>query len=194
MQREGSFKMKKQEKGKKIWIPGISLLLLRILFISAGLIALLFALKNPIKELCKKYVFYEVIKHEDELSQLIGRYTECAKENGDFYIHISNRDERSNRVFYKKLEDKQVSDAFKRFNLIAIRYDQEGNITFTVYPHIGLLIEGYSYGFYYSEQDEPIKGAIEIEEEGFRRYQWHRTEKIIDHWWYYEEINLIRDN
>lgn len=184
----------KKQKGKRFWILGIGLWILRILLIGAGIVALLFALRNQIRELSKKYIFYQVTRHEDELSQLIGRYTECAEENHSFCIHVSNRDESSDRVFYKKLGDKQVSDAFRRFNLIAILYDEEGNIDFGVYPYIGLLIEGYGNGFYYSEQDEPMEGKMEFEEESLGMYRWHRTEKIIDHWWYYEEIILIRSN
>lgn len=163
-----------------------------VVFVIGCMITLAFLMKDQIRDWSKKHIFYKVTKQEDELSRLIGRYAEKDK---NVLIHLDHED---NRVIpYKKLNDEEISKVFNEFHLMAIRYDEDENMIFYIYPYMGLLIEGYSNGFYYSPQDEPIGGwgeeigDLEFEDYGWKIYRWYKTEKILDHWWYFEEILLI---
>lgn len=145
-------------------------------------------IENHMRKIAQKYVSCKVTKKENELFNLIGKYTD---EGKNIYIHYN--DENENVVPYKKLNDEEITAVFKEFHLICIRYDEKGNVVFTIYPYMELLIDGYENGFFYSKEDKPIEGEnLEFEKEDAWTYQWYRTEKIIDNWWYYEEIFLLK--
>lgn len=148
-------------------------------------------LKNQIRDLSRTYIFYNVEKRQEELSGLIGRYVGKDK---DVFIHLYREDETV--IPYKKMHDKEISNVFKDFHLMSIRYDENGNIIFHVYPYVGLFINGYDNGFYYSAEDEPIGkgeeiGDLEFEYHSLGLHRWYKTEQLLDHWWYFEEILTI---
>lgn len=162
--------------------------LLSMIVIIVEMAALALSSKDQIRELSKRSICNKVVKQEETLSQLIGRYM---KEDRNLFIHLSQ--ENGDVIPYKQLKDKEITKTFKQFKLIGIDYKKNGDMVFYVYPYLDLLIEGYISGFYYSEQDEPISGDgeeigdLEYESDGLY-YHWYKTEKITEHWWYFEEI------
>lgn len=170
-----------EKRKKQYWILGL-------LVIIVEMAALALASRDQIRELSKRNIFHKVVRQEEALSQLIGRYR---REDRNLIIHLNQ--ENGDVIPYKQLEDKEIAKAFKQFQLMGIDYKKNGDMVFYVYPYLDLLIEGYISGFYYSEQDEPIKGEgeeigdLEYESDGLY-YHWYKTEKITDHWWYFEEI------
>lgn len=153
---------------------------------------------KQVTNMVKNYIFRLVEVNEEQLSCLAGKY---AQENHSFMIHQYQRGE--NKVTYKKVKDKEVSRAFRNFNLIYIEYFEDGDTVFACCPYIQVLVDDYFYGFYYSQSDQPrglkkrwdnelVYEATDsegtYERESNSSYYWYHTEKILNHWWYFELI------
>jgi hypothetical protein len=194
--------MKKDRKRRQIEIL--------ILFIITLFIVSFF--ETNIRIYCKKYTVNLVLENKDAFLKLAGRYSEKNKiimiglREGVEYPFGHYR-----KISYKKLGDKEMANTFKKYHLLSIEYDEKQNTVFHIYPYVGLLIKGYRNGFYYNESDVPRKeeecvtfnleyvksdmdGAQKLEFVNDNRlyYNWYREEKIMDNWWYYEEIFRLK--
>ena len=79
------------------------------------MITLAFFMKDQIRDWSKKHIFYKVTKQEEELSRLVGRYTEKDK---NVLIHLNHEDTRV--IPYKKLNDEEISDHWWYFEEILL--------------------------------------------------------------------------
>ena len=106
------------------------------------------------------------------------------------------------------LSDKQIRNMVKNYHghfeiLIYIEYFEDGDTVFACCPYIQVLVDDYFYGFYYSQSDQPrgLKKRWDnelvyettdsegtYERESNSSYYWYHTEKILNHWWYFELI------
>jgi len=98
--------------------------------------------------------------------------------------------------YYKKLNSKTVNKVFKKFRLAYINGYEDDLVDFLVTPSMirFYLWGNYTYGFYYTADNQPMmtfKGIecdadIEIEDILYGGRYWYRTEKIDDHWYFYQ--------
>lgn len=156
-----------------------------------GITSYLYFGAEQIQRRMKERVCDKVIAHEDELSEIV---KEVSLEETLFFREMDT-DSSINFAYYKELEDERIDKVFKEFFLMRIGEDFDESIVFAVRPTvISALWDDYMYGFYYTENDEPIdvEWGNEMEENefeavvvGFGKY-WYRTEKITDNWWFYE--------
>lgn len=142
------------------------------------------------RQVVKSYVSAKVIQKEDEMLDLISEL-----DGGDIPKYIHRRAGENDAIAYKELNNDKLSKLFNDFQLLFIHnsMEQNGFIGFCVCSHAGLLMnEIYSYGFYYSNDNEPRdiasgnKCDLEFTEDEEWTSRWYRTEKIKDNWWYYE--------
>lgn len=148
--------------------------------------------EDELKGSIKKYYFRKIIKNEELLNEAVAEILENAPE-------IETIGEKSRRigVDHEELGMESVDKLFQTFRLSYInnRADQsEGAfISFENVPYLEILWDGYSYGFYYSVNDEPVdvhytRKKCEEEFDGvalFWTYH-YKTERIVGNWWYYE--------
>lgn len=171
---------------KKIMRVGIAMLL----FMTAVVCCIYFGEKQ-IQYMAKKQVCRNVIKHEDELRDIVKK---CPLEEALYYYERDNDYAYYKTVYYKDLEDENLNRIFRGFKLMSIDKDEDNNVEFNIRPTVAVVLWGdYGYGFYYTETDEPIdvvcgREVIETEFEidtGDFIY-WYRTERITENFWYYE--------
>ena len=166
----------------------IFIIMILLVIFTIFILCIKFLFQKQVKYIIKSSLCFNVLKKEDELLEVISILNE-----GDTPVCIHRNQKRESMVPYKELGDKKISRTFKDFQLIGIDSNEKGYVAFTVYPYADLLWDGYLYGFYYSEDDEPVdirtgeKCDLEFEGDGLT-YFWYRTEKIADNWWYYESI------
>lgn len=132
--------------------------------------------------------------NEDVLSEIVKE--DFSKETLFYAETEMDINSSINYVYYKDLEDERIDKVFKEFFLMRIGEDFEDDesIVFSVRPTvISALWDDYMYGFYYTENDEPVDVAWghDVEENEFETVDdfgkyWYRTEKITDNWWFYE--------
>lgn len=165
-----------------------------LLIFAAMLLIIKFCFKYQARELFKRYIFSKVMAKEDDLERIVEIY---GGEGADFMIHRS--DEGEGVIAYKALGDKEIAKMFWEFHLINISFKNENMVRFAIYPYIDFLWwEGYTTGFYYSKDDQPLDligkpCELEYEEDGLI-YVWYKTEKIMDNWWYYEWMMVPKIN
>ncbi len=166
-----------------------------ILFSLAGSICYLYFNAEQIQDRIKKKTCSLVLKHEEELSETV---EEC-RENGVgcLLFREIQEDSHYNTSCYKELNSETVNKMFRVFQLGGIIQSDDNIVRFSVRPTvISVLWENYSYGFYYTETDKAYDvfwGLNECDEGeetegiilGFGKY-WYRTERIDNHWWFYE--------
>lgn len=169
------------------------LIVIGFFLIIIGIISYLYFGAEQIQCRMKEQVCNKVIAHEDELSKII---KEVSLEEKMFFKEKEMDINSSIKyVYYKDLEDERIDKVFKEFYLMRINKDSDETIVFDVRPTvISALWDDYMYGFYYTENDEPIdvEWGHDVEDSefeavvvGFGKY-WYRTEKITDNWWFYE--------
>jgi len=205
--------MREKKRGYKFFQAVLLAVFLLFLFI----FSLSSLSDKELRNIAKNYIFYIVEQNEERLLSLAGKYTQ---ENHSFTIHQYQRDE--GKIPYRKMKDKEVSRAFRNFNLIYIEYFENGDTVFVCCPYIQMMTDDFYCGFYYSKSDEP-RGLKEswdeliddhswiyeekypekyypdfsyeksdsegtYEEKSNGSYEWYHTEKIENHWWYFEWI------
>ena len=153
--------------------------------------------EQQIQNAIKKQICADVIKYEDELFEIVKK---CPLEEALFYYENDEDDnyEYYKTIYYWELEDENVNRIFKTFRLVSVDKNEDNSVEFNVRPTIiTVLWDYYEYGFYYTENDEPIDAVWgkDMEENEFEAVMdigkyWYRTEKITDHWWYYETKTL----
>ena len=184
--------MTEKRSGKRRKILRI---LIGVLLVMAVVICCLNFGEKQIQRMMKKRLCAKVIKYEEELLETVKACPSRTK------LRDSEVDEDDNttyhEIYYKDLEDENVNRVFKTFRLWRISNWRDEGISFDVNPtNISIFWDyhNYFYGFYYTENDEPVDmvWGTEVEETEFEytvvslgRY-WYRTEKITDNWWYYE--------
>ncbi len=188
---------KQGKKRRNILLILIGILLVTIAAVLIAAICSLHLGKNQTQHIMQKKVSSKVIKHEEELLEIVKNLDE------DEMLTCSENDEDDDdllftEIYYQDLEDENVNRMFKTFNLLTVsKISGDGSVEFYISPvsNFSFLWSDYDYGFYYTENDEPVNvvWVNEIEEtefeytiEGFGRY-YYRTEKITDNWWYYEK-------
>lgn len=186
---------KQSEKGRKILGILIGILLVMIVVILITVICCLHFGKRQSQHMMQKIVSFKVIKHEEELLEIVKNLDEdemlsSYESDEDYYLLT--------KIYYQDLEDKNVNKMFETFNLATVsKIYGDGSVEFSIDPvsNFSFVWSDYDYGFYYTENDEPINvvWTNKIEEtefeytiEDFGRYS-YRTEKITDNWWYYEK-------
>ena len=162
----------------------------RVILICFGVIALMACVicylyfgAEHIQQRIKEKIYAKVIEHEAELLEIA---EEC--QNGTYESY-----------YYKDLNDENINNLFKTFNLLKISRRSDGDVVFIVnFSQINVLLRNKEYGcgFYYSEEDTPLdiglyylgKGEVEyLEDVSFGDARcWYKTEKITDNWWFYE--------
>ena len=171
--------------------------LIGVLLVIAVVICCLHFGEKQIQRMMKKRLCAKVIKYEEELLEIA---KECPSEKWLYYkSDEDDSDSYFKKIYYKDLEDENVDRMFKTFNLLMVSNRGEyrdGSVEFYIIPTVISVLwdyHNYQYGFYYTENDEPVDmvWGTEVEETEFEytadfgRY-WYRTEKITDNWWYYE--------
>ncbi|MBD5454199.1 MAG: hypothetical protein HDR30_07790 [Lachnospiraceae bacterium] len=188
---------KQGEKRRKILRVLIGILLVMIAAILIAVICLLHFGKNQRQHMMQEIVSAKVIKHEEKLLEIVKNLDE--DEMLSSYEDDEDDEDYSilTKIYYKDLEDENVNRMFRTFNLVTVsKISGDGSVSFSIDPvsNFSFLWSDYDYGFYYTENDEPVNvvWTNEIEEtefeytiEDFGRY-YYRTEKITDNWWYYE--------
>lgn len=163
-----------------------------LLFMIVGICVLYFS-EEQIQHVMKKTICKNVIKYEDELLEIT---KECSLEE-DLYYYDDN--DYYKTIYYMDLEDENINRIFKIFRLLSVDKNEDNSVEFNIRPTvITVLWDNYMYGFYYTENDEPIDAAWgeDVEENEFEALivgvgeYWYRTEKITDHWWFYETKTL----
>ena len=173
-----------------------------VLFSLAGSICYFYFNAEQIQNSINKKTCSLVLKHEEELLKTV---EEC-RENGVRYLvsYETQEDEDYEFSCYKELNSEMVNKMFRTFRLICMsRFDNsivkfdDSIVKFEVRPTvISVLWENYSYGFYYTETDKAYDVFWDLNEcdegegtegiiWGFGKY-WYRTERIDNHWWFYE--------
>lgn len=187
--------LKQDEKRRKILLILIGILLVMIVVILIAVICWLHFGKNQTQHMMQKIVSAKVIKHEEELLEIVNNLDE------DETLTSCESDKDYN-IYYADLDDKNVNRMFKTFNFESVsKMSGDGSVVFDIDPvsTFSFLWTDCDYGFYYTENDEPenvywanqiwvneMEGTeAEYTIEGFGRYH-YRTEKITDNWWYYE--------
>ena len=185
--------MTEKQSGKRRKILRI---LIGVLLVMAVVMCCLYFGEKQIQRMMQKRLCAKVIKYEDELLEIVMNLDDGQR------LYIQKKDEDDSNeyfktIYYKDLEDEKVDRMFRTFRLIMVTnsgYSRDGSVEFYIDPTIiSVLWDDYMYGFYYTENDEPVNVVWinEIEETEFEytadmgRY-WYRTEKITDNWWYYE--------
>lgn len=180
------------KKTHKILFRSIIGLLIALTLLFVFAIYLLTVHSDYIQSLTKKIVSRKIEERETELLELV---EEINSQEIVQTIHLWMSED--NIVPYKDIDNKNISEVFENFSLIAIwnKIDTNGYMYFAVYPYWRYIGSGYKFGFYYSMDDKAInifsgdyvesdkKIYIEIPLQG---EMWYRTEKITDNWWYYE--------
>ena len=149
--------------------------------------------KQQLKKWEKNRVFSMVEENEEELTKLIDAIN-IEDLSKIIYRYDINDDI---RIYYKNLENPEINKAFEDYRLLSIKsaLNSEGYLRFTINSILDIVLyeenTDYLFGFYYSDDDTPrdIKGEVcdlEYERENGDVRHSYRTEKIIDHWWYYE--------
>lgn len=178
--------MRRKIIGKVTWI------FIAVFIVILGIISYLHFGEEQIQRRIKGRICSKVIEQEDELSKIV----EEALEETLFFKEVKPDIDSSNKyTYYKELEDERINKVFQEFFLMRINEGPEESIVFDVRPTVvSALWDDYMYGFYYTENDEPIdvvwgedvkENEFEAVIVGFGEY-WYRTEKITDHWWFYE--------
>lgn len=148
--------------------------------------------EDELKGSIKKYYFNKIIKNEELLNEAVAEILENAPE-----IETIGENRRGIGIDHEELGLESVDKLFQTFRLSDINNraaQPEGAvISFENVPYLEILWDGYSYGFYYSVEDEPVdvhytRKKCEEEFDGaalFWTYH-YKTERIVENWWYYE--------
>lgn len=147
--------------------------------------------EEQIQYAMKKQICANVIRYEDMLLEVV---RECPSE---VLLHYFKKDnyESDRTIYYKDLNNESVNKIFRTFQLISIDKKEDNSVEFQTYPRIITALWGYyMYGFYYTENDEPVDvvDGSEVTETEFETTivgqwtYWYHTEKITDNFWYYE--------
>lgn len=184
-----------KNKCKKYWgfiIIFLIILLVVFLFLAKYLLA---KYAEQVQNFIKGSVSAKVEARTEELDEVIA---EINIQNFPEAVIRWNKDEAA--TFYKELQNDKITKIFNDFSLVSIedRMDnpEGGYVSFCILSYVAKLAWGdYDFGFYYSEEDEPIiimsgikiaeRTKVSEESDPFVRY-WYRTEKITDNWWYFE--------
>lgn len=190
---------KQSDKRSKILRVLIGILFVMTVVILITVICWLHFGKNQTQPMMQKMVSFKVIKHKEELLEIVKNLDEdeilASYESDEDYDTFT-------QIHYPDLEDENINRMFKTFNLTRVsKMSGDGSVVFDIDPvsTFSFLWSDYEYGFYYTENDEPenvywvnriwvneMEGTeVEYTIEGFGRYH-YRTEKITDDWWYYE--------
>lgn len=151
-----------------------------------------------IQDRTKEKVCAAVLNYEDDL---LAAVNEC-KDNQKRMLIYKDTDQDSELYgiyYYKKLNSKTVNKVFKKFRLAYINCYEDDLVDFLVTPTIirFYLWGNYTYGFYYTAKNQSViifNGddsdtdiEIEIYDTIFGGKHWHRTDKIDDNWYFYED-------
>lgn len=191
LQKNERKRMERKIIEKKIWI------FIVVLIAILGIISYLYFGEEQIQRRIRGQIYNKVIEQEDELSKIV---EEGALDEILYFKEVKpDIDSSIKFTCYRELEDERINKVFQEFFLMSISGDPEEAIVFAVRPTVvSALWDDYMYGFYYTENDEPIdvvwgedveENEFESEIVGFGGY-WYRTEKITDHWWFYETKTL----
>lgn len=154
-----------------------------------------FFLTEQLQGFIRSSVTTKVEARREELDEVIVEIN-----NQDFPDAIMRWNRDGYAVPYKELGNDIITKIFNDFSLLAIENHMDnsegGYVYFGIMSLASNLVWGdYNYGFYYSEKDEPIdvnmgnnvasNTKVNRELASFVKY-WYRTEKITDHWWYFD--------
>lgn len=184
-----------KNKCKKYW--GIIIIFIIIILVTFFFLAkyLLTKYAEQVQGFIKDSVSAKVEARIEELDEVIA---EVNTQNFSETVIRWNKGEAA--IFYKELQNDKITKIFNDFSLVSIedRMDNSegGYVSFCILSYAAKLAWGdYDFGFYYSEEDEPIiimsgikiaeRTKVSEESDPFVRY-WYRTEKITDNWWYFE--------
>ena len=168
--------------------------LIGILLVMAVIVCCLHFGEKQIQRMMQKNICAKVIKYEEELLEIA---KECPSEEAIYYYEKDEDDsnEYFKTIYYKDLEDENVNRVFRAFQLLRIEKRDDNSVEFQVKHKVITALWGYyRYGFYYTENDEPVDVVYgsEVKETEFETTivglwtYWYRTEKITDNFWYYE--------
>lgn len=184
--------MPEKRSGKRRKILRI---LIGIVLVMAVVVCCLHFGEKQIQRMMQKNICAKVIKYEEELLEIVKA---CPSKTALRDSEVDEDDNTTYReIYYKDLEDENVNRVFKTFRLMHISSWWDGCVDFWVDPTDICIFwdyHNYFYGFYYTENDEPVDvvWGTEVEETEFEYTDadigsyWYRTEKITDNWWYYE--------
>ena len=172
---------------------GIIMIFILKFVVIVSIISYLYFGAEQIQRKIKERVCNKVIKQEDVLLEIAEK--EWLEEILYFKETQTDIDSSIKYTYYKELKDERIDKVFQEFSLMLIRKQSDESVVFDVRPTvICALWDDYMYGFYYTETDEPIDAVWgqDMEENEYEAVfynvgkYWYRTEKITDHWWYYE--------
>ena len=189
------------KKRKKVLFLVVALLIILIALFLFG-VYMLRKNSEQIQGLIKNKVSSDVMKREAELSEVI---TEIRSQEIPRFVH-NDRMKYEDMIPFKELGNDKITKVFKEFSLVLISNDLDnsegGYVAFTISPDVtGVVWDGYTHGFYYSEEDSPIDiftgDNVDCNTKVYYELMpsmpsmpsnkdWYRTEKITDNWWYYE--------
>lgn len=188
------------KKRKKVLFLVVALLIILISLFLFG-VYMLRRNSEQIQGLLKNKVSSDVIKREEELIQVIA---EISSQEVPKYVSLRMKTE--DTILLKELDNDKVTKVFREFSLVLISNNLDnsegGYVAFAISPDVtGLVWDGYTHGFYYSEEDSPIDiftgDNVDCNTKVYGELMpsmpsmpsnkdWYRTEKITDNWWYYE--------
>ncbi len=174
-------------------IVRIKIIFILTFIIIISIISYLYFGAEQIQRRIKGRVYNKVIMQEDVLSEIV----EKKRLEEILYFKEMKKDIDSSikYTYYKELKDERIDKVFQEFSLMRISEKWDETVVFEISPTvICALWDDYMYGFYYTVNDEPIDAVWgnDVEENEFEAVivgigkYWYRTEKITDHWWYYE--------
>ena len=175
---------------------GIIMIFILKFVVIVSIISYLYFGAEQIQRKIKERVCNKVIKQEDVLLEIAEK--EWLEEILYFKETQTDIDSSIKYTYYKELKDERVDKVFEEFFLMRISKNWDESIVFEIRPTVVCALwDDYMYGFYYTETDEPIDvvWGKDMEENEFEAVMdigkyWYRTEKITDHWWYYETKTL----
>lgn len=176
---------------KKKYVRRIMIILLSCFIFMTGRIFYLYFNAAHIQNRIKEKVCAAVLKHEDDLLATIS----ACKNNQKKALVNDDSNQDSENCYYKELNSRTVNKVFKKFRLSGMYCGKNDLVEFLITPTIvSSLRDTYLYGFYYTADNQPMmtfKGIecdadIEIEDILYGGRYWYRTEKIDDHWYFYQ--------
>lgn len=184
-----------KKKCQKHW--GFIIIFLIILLVAIFFLAkyLLTKYAEQVQTFIKSSVSAKVEARIEELDELI---TEINIQDFPEAVICWNKD--GIATFYKELQNDKITKIFNDFSLLSIEDHMDnsegGYVSFFILSYAAKLAWGdYEFGFYYSEENEPINinlgsniadnTKVFEESDPFVKY-WYRTEKITNNWWYFE--------
>lgn len=179
--------------GRKLLYKRVKYILI-LLLISFLFLSIIFLVCINIKNITKKATCTKIVEHRKELIEVVIDIKDI-----EYPELIHNYENSDYGVSYRYLNNDKITNIFHKFKLISIwkELNKKNRFTnFKIDSFASKIWFGYSYGFYYSDEDKAIdvttgeECELYFDRENQLRKGWYRTEKIIDNWWYYEDLTI----